>query len=349
MIRPRRHRRARNVTFNRLLPNILTTFALCAGMTSIRLAIDGRFELAAIAILIAAVLDTLDGRVARLLKATSPMGAQLDSLSDFVCFGVAPALMIYFWSIHEAGQFGWAVVLIFSVCAAMRLARFNVQLTDEDRPPWASSYFTGVPSPAGAGLAMLPIFFFLETGIALQEFPILIGIWTMGAGLLMVSTLPTFSLKSVFIPAKYLVFVLVGMGLVIAGMITATWLMLLAMGLAYLVSIPLAWRRYQNQTLRYAATRASMLHRGDEGGDAGKGPKPGSRSSPISGSDDDDAPHGGGGAATPAARPDHGVANIQNTDAGTDRHQGRTALSDRAPSTLKTLQPGVYPISSRSA
>lgn len=307
MIRPRRHRGSKNVTFNRLLPNILTIFALCAGMTSIRLAIDGRFEMAAIAIIIAAVLDTLDGRVARLLKATSPMGAQLDSLSDFVCFGVAPALMIYFWSIHQTGQFGWAVVLIFSVCAAMRLARFNVQLIDESRPPWASSFFTGVPSPAGAGLALLPVFFFLETGIALHQYPVFIGIWTVGAGLLMVSTLPTFSLKGLLIPARYLVFVLVAMGLIIAGMITATWLMLLCMGLVYLASIPLAWRRYQTLTIRHAAARAAMRHR-DDG--------------------DDGAPTAGGKAATGMGKADPALAADAepNAQAGTfpmpPRHHG---------------------------
>ena len=165
-------------SFNRMIPNVLTVLALCAGMTAIRLAIVGKFETAVAAIIVAGILDGLDGRIARLLKGTSTFGAQLDSLSDFVSFGVAPAVMLYVWTMDQFHGFGWAIVLIFAVCCALRLARFNTQLGQE-LPPYAYNFFTGVPAPAGAGLAMVPMFAAFEFGDTFFRAPTLNTIWIL--------------------------------------------------------------------------------------------------------------------------------------------------------------------------
>jgi CDP-diacylglycerol--serine O-phosphatidyltransferase len=154
------------LSLNRMIPNLLTMLALCAGMTAIRLAIDNKFESAAISVIIAGILDGLDGRIARLLKGTSPFGAQLDSLSDFVSFGVAPAVMLYLWTMQQLAGIGWVLVLLFGACCALRLARFNTQIGAE-LPPYAYNFFTGVPAPMGAFLVMLPLFLSFEFGAAL--------------------------------------------------------------------------------------------------------------------------------------------------------------------------------------
>src|ERR1700682_1900639 len=153
-----RRRRFRAIPVRTLVPNLITLLALCAGLTSIRLAAEGKLEWAVAAIVFAAVLDGVDGRVARLLKGTSRFGAELDSLADFVNFGVAPALMLYFWGLHELKSLGWIAALAFAICAALRLARFNVMIEDPDRPAWAGNYFVGVPAPAGAITVLLPIY-----------------------------------------------------------------------------------------------------------------------------------------------------------------------------------------------
>src|SRR5712675_1940045 len=153
-----KRRRFRFVPVRTLVPNLITLLALCAGLTGIRLAIEGRLEWAVAAIVFAAVLDGLDGRVARMLKGTSRFGAELDSLADFVNFGVAPALILYFWKLHELKSAGWIAALVFAICAALRLARFNVMIEDPNRPAWAGNYFVGVPAPAGAITVLLPIY-----------------------------------------------------------------------------------------------------------------------------------------------------------------------------------------------
>jgi CDP-diacylglycerol--serine O-phosphatidyltransferase len=242
-----RRRRISGLSVHRLIPNLLTTFALCAGLTSIRFSVAGLWELAVTAIVIAAILDFLDGGVARLLKASSPLGAQLDSLSDFVCFGVAPAILLYLWSLNDAGSLGWLVALAFSICAAMRLARFNVRLESSNLPAWARAYFTGVPSPAGAGLALLPVIVSFQTDPVLAEFPVLLAIWTTAIGLLMVSNLPTFSLKKLRIPERFQIVVLVGLGLSIAALFSAPWQTLTVMALAYLATLPISYLRYRRQ------------------------------------------------------------------------------------------------------
>ena len=200
MRRPRNaRRRLSGFSVNRMVPNVLTVLALCAGMTAIRFAMSGNFQAAVYAIMIAGVLDGLDGRIARLLKATSHFGAELDSLSDFISFGVAPATVLYLWTMQQLHGAGWAIVLFFAVCCALRLARFNTQLGVEP-PAYASQYFTGVPAPAGAMLVIMPMFAAFEWGDWIVRSPYLVGVWMTGIALLMVSTIPTVSVKQFRIP-----------------------------------------------------------------------------------------------------------------------------------------------------
>jgi len=173
--RQRMRRRLPHLSVNRMVPNVLTLLALCAGMTAIRFAVDGKFEYACFAIIAAGVFDGLDGRLARLLKATSPFGAELDSLSDFISFGVAPAAVVYLWTMAQWQSLGWVIALIYAVCCALRLARFNTQLA-ADPPPYAANFFSGAPAPAGAGLIMLPMFPYFEWGFSLARSPYLNGI-----------------------------------------------------------------------------------------------------------------------------------------------------------------------------
>ena len=237
----RRRQRLRRQSINRLIPNILTLLALCAGLTAMRFALEQHFQLAVTAIVVAAVLDGLDGRIARLIGATSKFGAELDSLSDFVCFGVAPAVMLYLWVMHGGGRFGWAVVLLYAVCTALRLARFNTALDDTARPAWSFNYFTGVPAPAGAGLAILPMIASFEIGREWFEHPWLIGLWTIVVSGLMVSRLPTFAFKRLRVPHWMVLPILLAVGVIAAGLAAEPWLTLLVMGCVYVVSIPLAY------------------------------------------------------------------------------------------------------------
>jgi CDP-diacylglycerol--serine O-phosphatidyltransferase len=245
-VRPRRRRppRFRGFSINRLLPNILTTLAMCAGLTAMRFALMERWQLAVVAILIAAILDGLDGRVARLLKGTSPLGAQLDSLSDVVSFGVAPAMVLYLWAMKDAGSLGWIAALAYAVCAALRLARFNARLGDE-LPPWAYNYFTGVPAPAGAGLVLLPMMLGFQKILWFFAHPIFVAVWAIVVGLLMVSTLPTFSMKGLKVPDRLIVPVLLATGLTAAALVSAPWPTLTGMGMAYLASLGFSLRQFQ--------------------------------------------------------------------------------------------------------
>src|ERR1700733_11157146 len=200
-MRGMRVRRIPELSFNRMVPNILTLLALCAGMTAIRFALNGNFQGAVYAIIVAGVLDGLDGRVARLLKATSQFGAELDSLSDFVSFGVAPATVMYLWTMSALHSVGWAIVLFYAVCCALRLARFNPQLSAEPAPP--PGYFTGVPAPGGAGIVLMPMYASFEWGDWITRSPYLGAIWIAGIAVLMVSRIPTLSLKKIRIPHHY--------------------------------------------------------------------------------------------------------------------------------------------------
>lgn len=277
--RPRRPRlrrstpRLRGRSINRMLPNMLTLFALCAGLTAIRFALDQQWQAAVIAIVIAAVFDMLDGRVARLLNVTSPLGAQLDSLSDFASFGVAPALVLYLWLLNDLGNLGWIVALTYCICAALRLARFNVSLGDAPtRPPWAYNYFTGMPSPAAAAVALLPLVLgFLIGKDVIPALPV--AIWLLAVGGMMISTLPTFSFKGGRVPERYVPLVLVGIGLTAAGLFNATWLTLMVLGVLYLATLPLAMRQFHK--LQAEAERMQGLESagdGDPAGGAQEGP-----------------------------------------------------------------------------
>jgi CDP-diacylglycerol--serine O-phosphatidyltransferase len=240
--RPRtKARRLSPLSVNRMVPNVLTLLALCAGMTAIRFAINGQFQEATIAIIVAGVFDGLDGRLARLLKATSSFGAELDSLADFISFGVAPAAVLYLWTMAQLNSIGWAIVLFYAVCCALRLARFNTQLTAEP-PPWLANFFSGAPAPAGAGLLMLPMFVSFEWGDWIPRSPYLNAVWISGVALLMVSNLPTVSLKRIRIPPHLVMPTLLGIGVATAFLTTAPWPTLTCVGAVYLASIPLTIR-----------------------------------------------------------------------------------------------------------
>jgi CDP-diacylglycerol--serine O-phosphatidyltransferase len=240
-MRGMRVRRIQELSFNRLVPNVLTLVALCAGMTAIRFALHGNFQAAVYAIIVAGILDGLDGRVARLLKSTSRFGAELDSLSDFISFGVAPAAVLYLWTMSALHSVGWAIVLFYAVCCALRLARFNTQLNAEPTPHTAG-FFTGVPAPAGAGLVLMPMFAGFEWGDWIARSPYLNALWIAGIAALMISTIPTLSLKKFSIPHRYVVPTLLGIGLLAAFATTAPWPTLTLVGLLYLGSIPLTIR-----------------------------------------------------------------------------------------------------------
>lgn len=236
-----RVRRVSPLSVNRMVPNVLTLLALCAGMTAIRFAINGEFQYAVFSIIAAGIFDGLDGRLARLLKATSSFGAELDSLSDFISFGVAPAAVLYLWTMSQLQSIGWAIVLFFAVCCALRLARFNTQLAAEP-PPWSANFFSGAPAPAGAGLIMLPMFISFEWDFWLARSPYLNAVWISLVALMMVSTLPTVSLKRIRIPTHYVVPTMLGIGVMTAFFTTAPWPTLIFVGAVYVGSIPLTIR-----------------------------------------------------------------------------------------------------------
>ncbi len=238
-----RRARPRTQTFNRLIPNIITVGALCAGLTAVRFAIAEQWEFAMVAVVVAAILDALDGTIARLLKAASDFGAELDSLSDVIAFGVAPGLIIYFWSLSEIGGIGWAAGLFFAVCCALRLARFNSTL--ETRPRYANNFFTGVPAPGGALLALLPLLMSREFGDGFFRHPAVTGPWIVLIALLMVSQIPTYSLKRLRVPQRYFLPMLVLIGLLGAGLAGAPWHTLLILSLVYLGSFPFSYRSFK--------------------------------------------------------------------------------------------------------
>ena len=240
-MRTMRVRRIQELPVNRMVPNILTLLALCAGMTAIRFALNDNFQGAVYAILVAGVLDGLDGRVARLLKATSHFGAELDSLSDFISFGVAPATVMYLWTMSALHSVGWAIVLVYAVCCALRLARFNTQLSAEPTPV-AARFFTGVPAPGGAALVLMPLYASFEWGDWIARSPYLGAAWIAGIALLMVSRIPTLSLKKFHLPHEYVMPTLLGVGVVAAFATTAPWPTLFSIGVLYLATIPLTVR-----------------------------------------------------------------------------------------------------------
>lgn len=243
--RGRAGRTLRGLSFNRMLPNIITLTALCSGLTAIRFALGGDFRAAAIAVIVAGILDALDGRVARRLNTTSRFGAELDSLSDFCAFGVAPALVLYLWTMGSAGTFGWLATLLFPICSAMRLARFNVGLQVDEKPPmWAGAFFTGVPAPAGAVIVLAPLMLGLspELGWTWTRDPLLVGVFLVSVGGLMVSRIPAYSFKKGRIPDHLVLPVFLGVALLVGLLATAPWVTLPALALLYVATLPLSWR-----------------------------------------------------------------------------------------------------------
>ena len=243
MMHPRRRLSA--LPFNRLIPNIMTVFALCAGLTAILYGIQSKWQFAVAAIMIAALLDALDGRIARLLGGTSRFGAELDSLSDFVCFGVAPAILLFLWTLQHAKGPGWVIALVFSVCAALRLARFNTRLGDSDMPVWAGNYFTGVPAPAGGGLVLLPMMLSFEFDLDFLSHPLVNGPVAIVVAYMMISRIPTFSFKKVIVPQRLIVPLLLMVGLLAALLATATWLTISSLLILYICLIPVSVRAYR--------------------------------------------------------------------------------------------------------
>jgi CDP-diacylglycerol--serine O-phosphatidyltransferase len=248
-----RRRRFRPIPVRMLVPNVITLLAICAGLTAIRLSIEGRMTLAVYAIVFAAALDGIDGRIARLIKGQSKFGAELDSLADFVNFGVAPGLMLYFWQLHELRNAGWIAAMVFAISGGLRLARFNATMDDPNKPPFASNFFTGIPAPAGAITVLLPIYAaFLDLG----RWPAAVTAgYTLLIAFLMVSRLPVFSGKTVRmrVPPEFVLPVFVGVIFFIALLISYPWYILLAGSVLYLLSLPLGWRSYQKQARAFEA------------------------------------------------------------------------------------------------
>ena len=250
-----RRRRFRAIPVRVLLPNLITLLSLCAGLTAIRLAIEGRIEWALGAIVFAAVLDGIDGRVARMLKGQSRFGAELDSLADFVNFGVVPGLILYFWGLNQLGAIGWIAALVFAICMSLRLARFNVMVDDPNRPAWAANFFTGVPAPAGAIIVLLPIYLNL---LGMPRLTWLAGVYTLAIAFLLVSTLPVYSGKKLGnrVPPEMVLPVFVLVVLFVALLVSYPWPVLTLGTLAYLASLPFGWlsyRDYQRKDLEAAA------------------------------------------------------------------------------------------------
>src|SRR5580692_2934519 len=253
-----RRQRLRRIPVRTLVPNLITLLALCAGLTAIRMAFEDRYVLALAAIVFAAILDGIDGRLARFLKGTSRFGAELDSLSDFVNFGVAPALILYFWDLHELKSAGWIAAMVFAICGSLRLARFNVMIDDPDRPVWAANFFVGVPAPAGAITVLLPIYvaFLGVPRSALLTWATLF--YTLAIASLMVSRLPVFSGKRVGtrVPPEMVGPLIVLVVLSIALLIAYPWVVLTAGTFAYLVCLPVGWLSYRNYERRSAEALA---------------------------------------------------------------------------------------------
>lgn len=271
MLRPHRRKKRRlprmkGLSLTKLIPSMVTVAATCAGLTGVRFAMEGRFEFAVGAIVLAAVLDALDGRMARLLKASSDFGAQLDSLSDVVAFGVAPALILYAWLLNEMGGFGWAVALMLAVCCGLRLARFNSRI--DSLPPYAVNYFQGVPAPAGALLALFPMVISFLFGP--EVIPVgVVALWTVGMSILMVSEIPTFSFKKFKLPSWSVLPFMALVAVSIAALAGAPWETLSVIGVAYLITMPIS-------ALRFAKLKAAAGNlRGDGDDDDDIDPKDG--------------------------------------------------------------------------
>jgi len=243
----------RRIPFRAMVPNAVTLLALCSGLSGVYFGIKGEWEKALAAIVIAGVLDGMDGRIARLLRAQSKFGAELDSLSDNIAFGTAPALILFMWSLHSAPKFGWIAALALAVCCALRLARFNARLDAAEQPHKSAGFNTGVPAPAGAGLAFIPMFLWLVTGNGSFDSWYVVMPWTLFVALLMISSVPTYSWSSVRIRSSWRLFALAAIALIGAALLTAPWYTLLAVAALYLLMIPVALASYARVKRRRAS------------------------------------------------------------------------------------------------
>jgi CDP-diacylglycerol--serine O-phosphatidyltransferase len=254
-----KRRRFRRIPVRTLLPNLITLLALCAGLTAIPLAVDGKLEWAIAAIVFAALLDGIDGRVARMLKGTSRFGAELDSLADFVNFGVAPALILYFWGLRELGNAGWIAAMVFAICTGLRLARFNVMVDDPGKPIWAGNFFVGMPAPAGAITVLLPIYVYLLGMPRLSFVTPFTFVYTLAIAFFMVSRLPVFSGKRVGkrIAPEMVLPVFVAVVLFFALLIAYPWPVLTIGTITYLASLPFGWLAYREHERKDEAAQVA--------------------------------------------------------------------------------------------
>lgn len=245
----------RGLTLRALVPNAITSAALCCGLTGIRFAISGDFRLAVMAVILAGMLDGIDGRVARAMRAQSRFGAELDSLSDAIAFGVAPALILYLWSLQQIPRLGWFAALALAVCCALRLARFNAQLDIDDQPHRRAGFLTGVPAPAGAGLALMPVYLWIASDRAEFRTPWAVALWTGLVAFLMIATIPTPGWTTLRPRRAIRLEVIGAMGLVFAALLTEPWLTLVAVCAAYLALLPFSLWRYRRLTRLRARAR----------------------------------------------------------------------------------------------
>jgi len=227
-----------------ILPNMLTLIGVCIGLTSIRFALDEKYEFAIIAIIIAAVIDGLDGRIARLIKGTSKVGKELDSLTDMISFGVAPAFIMYFWKLNELGRFGWLVCLIYVICVALRLARFNVNTGGD--PSWRDNFFEGVPSPAGGILVLIPLIFSMSSVELFKiDYATIVPVFFILTSFLLISKFPSYSFKKIVIPRKITIFLLFGIVLFFGLLLIYPFNVILVSALIYLSMLPISFFHYQ--------------------------------------------------------------------------------------------------------
>lgn len=243
----------RGLTLRALVPNAITSAALCSGLTGIRFAIGGDFHSAVLAVLLAALLDGIDGRVARLMKAQSRFGAELDSLSDAIAFGVAPALILYLWSLSVAPRFGWFAALALAVCCALRLARFNASIDLPGQPHKSAGFMTGVPAPVGAGLAFLPLFLWFASGLQLLREPIVVGPWALLIAFLMISNLPTLGWGALRPRRAIRLEVIALAGMITVALLTEPWFTLVGICVIYLALMPVGVWRYRRIRLQRAS------------------------------------------------------------------------------------------------
>src|SRR5688500_9686684 len=245
--------RDRGMAFRAMVPNAVTALALCFGLTGVRFGIAENWDAAIGCVVIAGVLDGMDGRIARLLRANSRFGAELDSLSDVTAFGVAPSLIIYLWSLHQAPQFGWIAALALAVCCALRLARFNSRMDADDQPRKSAGFLTGVPAPAGAGLACVPLYAWLVTGQEIFRAWYVTMPWVIFIALLLISSVATYSWSSLRIRRSSRLFAIAGIGLLGAALVTAPWVTLLGISALYLAMLPFSIASYDRVRRRRAA------------------------------------------------------------------------------------------------